>query len=42
MYSSMNIFIVIIIIIIIIIIRATNYIFCCRNRNWDSPDLMKF
>ena len=19
-------------------IRATYYIFCCRNRNWDSPD----
>ena len=25
-----------------IAIRATYYIFCCRNRNWDSPDLMKF
>ena len=23
-------------------IRATYYIFCCRNRNWDSPDLMQF
>ena len=23
-------------------IRATYYIFCCRNRNWDSPDLMPF
>ena len=22
----------------IIAIRATYYIFCCRNRNWDSPD----
>ena len=22
-----------------IAIRATYYIFCCRNRNWDSPDL---
>ena len=21
-----------------IAIRATYYIFCCRNRNWDSPD----
>ena len=25
-----------------IAIRATYYIFCCRNRNWDSPDLMPF
>ena len=25
-----------------IAIRATHYIFCCRNRNWDSPDLMQF
>ena len=25
-----------------IVIRATYYIFCCRNRNWDSPDLMQF
>ena len=23
-----------------IAIRATYYIFCCRKRNWDSPDLM--
>ena len=23
-------------------IRATYYIFCCRNRNWDRPDLMQF
>ena len=23
-------------------IRATYYIFCCRNRNWDSPDLRQF
>ena len=23
-------------------IRATYYIFSCRNRNWDSPDLMQF
>ena len=23
-------------------LRATYYIFCCRNRNWDSPDLMQF
>ena len=22
-----------------IAIRATYYIFCCRNRNWDSSDL---
>ena len=28
--------------IIYIAIRATYYIFCCRNRNWDSPDLMQF
>ena len=25
-----------------IAIRATYYIFCCRNRNWDSTDLMQF
>ena len=25
-----------------IAIRATHYIFCFRNRNWDSPDLMQF
>ena len=25
-----------------IAIRATYYIFCCRNRNWDSPDLLQF
>ena len=25
-----------------IAIKATYYIFCCRNRSWDSPDLMKF
>ena len=25
-----------------IAIRATYDIFCCRNRNWDSPDLMQF
>ena len=25
-----------------IAIRATYYIFCCRNRNWDNPDLMQF
>ena len=25
-----------------IAIRATYYIFCCRNRNLDSPKLMKF
>ena len=25
-----------------IAVRATYYIFCCRNRNWDSPDLMQF
>ena len=23
-------------------LRATYYIFCCRNRNWDGPDVMKF
>ena len=23
-------------------IRVTYYIFCCRNRNLDSPDLMQF
>ena len=28
--------------IINIAIRASYYIFCCRNRNWDSPDLMQF
>ena len=25
-----------------IALRATYYIFCCRNRNWDTPDLMQF
>ena len=25
-----------------IAIRATYYIFCCRNRNWNSPDLIEF
>ena len=25
-----------------IAIRATYHNFCCRNRNWDSPDLMQF
>ena len=25
-----------------IAIRATHYIFCGRNRNWDSPDFMQF
>ena len=25
-----------------ITIKATDYIFCCRNRNSDSPDLMQF
>ena len=25
-----------------IAIRATYYILCCRNRNWNSPDLMQF
>ena len=25
-----------------IAIRATYYIFCCRNRNWESPELMQF
>ena len=28
--------------VINIAITATYYIFCCRNRNWDSPDLMHF
>ena len=23
-------------------LRATYYIFCCRNRNWDRPDLVQF
>ena len=23
-------------------IRSAYFIFCCRNRNWDSPDLMQF
>ena len=23
-------------------IRATYYIFCCRNKNWDNPDLTQF
>ena len=31
-----------IIIMINIAIRATYYIFCYRNRNWYSPDLMQF
>ena len=22
--------------------RATYYIFCCRNKNWDNPELLKF
>ena len=26
----------------IVIKRNNCYIFCCRNRNWDSPDLMQF
>ena len=25
-----------------IVIKATYYIFCCRNRSWDAPDLMQF
>ena len=25
-----------------ITIRASYYIFCCRNKTWDNPDLMKF
>ena len=25
-----------------IAIRAIYYIFCCRNRNCDNPDLMQF
>jgi hypothetical protein len=27
--------------IINIAIRSTYYIFCCRNKNWVNPDLMK-
>ena len=29
-------------IMINIAIRATYYIFCCRNKNWYIPDLMQF
>ena len=25
-----------------IALRATYYIFCCRNSNWDSPDFRQF
>ena len=25
-----------------ICIRSTYYIFCCRNKEWTNPDLMKF
>ena len=25
-----------------IFIRSTYYIFCCRNKEWTNPDLMKF
>ena len=28
--------------IISIAIRSTYYIFCCRNKEWTNPDLMKF
>ncbi len=28
--------------IINICIRSTYYIFCCRNKEWTNPDLMKF
>ena len=28
--------------IIAIAIRSTYYIFCCRNKEWTNPDLMKF
>ncbi len=28
--------------IISICIRSTYYIFCCRNKQWTNPDLMKF
>ena len=25
-----------------ICIRSTYYIFCCRNKEWTNPELMKF
>ena len=28
--------------LLLLLFRATYYVFCCRNRNWDSPDLMQF
>ena len=28
--------------IIAIAIRSTYFIFCCRNKEWTNPDLMKF
>ena len=28
--------------IINIAIRSTYYIFCCRNKEWTKPDLLKF
>ena len=28
--------------IIAVAIRSTYYIFCCRNKEWTNPDLMKF
>ena len=28
--------------IINITIRTSYYIFCCRNKKWSNPDLMKF
>ena len=28
--------------IINIAVRSTYYIFCCRNKEWTKPDLLKF
>ena len=28
--------------IINICIRSTYYVFCCRDKEWTDPDLMKF
>ena len=28
--------------IINIAIRSTYYVFCCRNKEWTKPDLLKF
>ena len=42
--SLRNIIIIIIIIIIIsnIAIRCTYYIFCCKNKEWNKPELLNF